>query len=267
MVNMINKSTTVLIILFFVNFIQAQKNDMYIVLLAGQSNMAGRAEYRSSDTVSYANIYSLNKDSIWVRAKNPLHWDKDAAGVGMGITFAHDLALKLGGNVKIGLVPCAAGGTSIDDWLNNIYFPYTYNVYLYNNLINRAKKATQSGKIIGLIWHQGEFDSNFDKYKTYQNKLNTFFLKIRTDLKTPTLPIVAGEVGRFLVSNKTYSQSDSINKCINNLKYSLKNYEVVSSIDLKPRNDNTHFTSESQAILGIRYAESFYKIAFLNTSP
>ncbi len=255
-------------LLLFISFaafqLQAQVNDLYIVLLAGQSNMAGRGVSRPAiDTITYNNIYSLNKDLKWIRARNPLHWDKAEAAVGMGITFAHELALKIGGNVKIGLVPCAAGGTSIDNWLSSTYI-YNYNgnsFNLYTNLIGRAKEAAKSGQIIGMIWHQGESDATTALYPTYQNKLKTLFLKIRTDIGISDLPIVAGELGTYLQTNTTCPRWDSINVSINRLKKVLPAYDVASSAGLTPNSDNTHFTSASQVILGSRYAELFYPIA------
>lgn len=234
--------------------------------MAGQSNMAGRGISRPAiDTISYPNIYSLNKDSVWLRAKNPLHWDKPEAAVGMGITFAHELALKLGGNLKIGLVPCAAGGTTIDQWLNNSYFAFSGNFYLYDNLIKRAKIASKSGIVVGMIWHQGESDATNNLYPTYQNKLKAVFQKIREDLNNPNLAIVAGELGTYLGSNTSCPRWDSINASINQLKSSLSYYDVVSSTGLTPNSDNTHFTSASQTTFGSRYADTFYKIAFLET--
>ncbi|MDD4921273.1 MAG: sialate O-acetylesterase [Bacteroidales bacterium] len=234
--------------------------DMYIVLMAGQSNMAGRGLTRPQDTITYSNIYSLNKDSVWVVAKNPVHWDKTAAGVGMGITFAHELSNKIGKKVKIGLVPCAAGGTSVDEWLSNAWFPFA-SINLYSNLINRARKAAKSGKIIGMIWHQGESDANSRKYEAYQKKLETLFLRIRKDLNLPNMPIVAGELGLFKPADGP-SFKDSINASIHRLKATLPYYDVAKSESLTPNSDNIHFTSESQTIFGGRYAELFYPLAF-----
>lgn len=237
---------------------------LLVVLLAGQSNMAGRGVYSQlapADTVTYANILSLNKDSVWVRARHPLHWDKSEAGVGMGITFARTLADKIGGNVAIGLVPCAAGGTNINGWLNNEWFANTGNFYLYTNLITRANKAAQSGEIIGMIWHQGEANASSRTTPTYQEKMVTLFTNVRNDLKLPAMPIVAGELGRYL----TYTYLDETNAAINGLSSIIPNYAAASSLGLTPNSDVLHFTAASQVEFGKRYAELFYPI-YKNTT-
>ena len=243
---------------------QSVDNKMYIILLAGQSNMSGRgvlSQLSTTDTVTYNNIFSLNHDSVWVRAKHPLHWDKAEAAVGMGISFAHKLDSLMGGNVRIGLVPCASGGTGIDDWLNNNWYAYTGNYYQYTNLMNRAKRAQESGQIIGMIWHQGETDAIPSLFPGYRTKLKTLFTKVRTDLGLPEMPIVLGELGTYLSSNTTYPRYDSINVCINDMKKLLTNVDVASSTGLTSNSDFTHFTAKSQVEYGKRYASLFYNMA------
>lgn len=238
---------------------------LLIVLMAGQSNMAGRGIYSQlapADTVTYANILSLNKDSVWVRAKHPLHWDKSEAAVGMGISFARTLADKIGGNVAIGLVPCAAGGTNINAWLANDWFANTGNFYLYTNLITRANKAAQSGDIIGMIWHQGEANASSVTTPTYQEKMIDLFTKIRTDLKMVNMPIVSGELGRYL----TYTYLNETNDAINGLATILTNYASASSFGLTPNSDELHFTASSQIEFGKRYAELFYPLYIKTTA-
>lgn len=251
-----------------VSFSQSANNKMYIILLAGQSNMAGRgsiSQLTPADTVTYSNIYSLNKDSVWVRAKHPLHWDKAEASVGMGIAFAHKLDSLMGGNIKIGLVPCASGGTSINQWLSNSYFGNTGDYFLYSNLISRAKLAQNYGQIIGMIWHQGESDSNGSSYSTYQNRLQTFFKRVRTDLGLPNMPIVAGELGRYLGTNPDYPRCDSINLSINRLKKKISHYNVATSEGLSSNKDNTHFNTASVITYGKRYAPLFYDLVIKDT--
>ena len=256
----------ILLLVFLATSIRAeQPKNLYIVLLAGQSNMAGRGTIRPAiDTITYNNIYSLDKDSVWVRARNPLHWDKATVGVGPGLAFAHELALKIGGDVNIGLVPCAAGGTKIEEWNANAFFPNTGNFFLYTNLISRAKKAAKSGTIIGMIWHQGEYNATTTGYKGYKEKVALLFNNIRKDLNMPDLPIVSGELGSYLKAT-SYTRWDTINYYINQLKYSISNYDVASSgpenrLELSCNLDNLHFSSASQVIMGQRYAAKFYPL-------
>lgn len=264
------KNLFILSALLCVTLVSKAENDkMYIILLAGQSNMAGRGVYTQlnpSDTVTYANIFSLSNDSVWVRAKHPLHWDKAEAAVGMGIVFAHKLDSLMGGNVRIGLVPCAAGGTTINDWLNNNWFAYTGNYYLYTNLISRAKRAQKQGQIIGMIWHQGESDATQSLYSAYRNNLKIFLSKVRTDLVLPQMPIVLGELGTYLSTNATYPLYDSVNVAINDMKKLLTKVDVAKSTGLTPNADNTHFTALSQIQYGKRYAPLFYNLAINDTS-
>ena len=54
-------------------------------------------------------------------------------------------------DVKIGLIPCAVGGTRIDRWMES--------GDLWSNAVKRAKIALKSGKLKGILWHQGESDA------------------------------------------------------------------------------------------------------------
>ena len=230
----------------------SENQRLLVVLLAGQSNMAGRGIYSElapADTVTYANILSLNRDSVWVRARHPLHWDKSAAAVGMGIVLPNAWQI-IGGDVAIGLVPCAAGGTNIDRWINDEK-PSDIPYYLYSNLISRGKKAAQSGDIIGMIWHQGEANAGDDP-AVYQGKMETLFTKIRTDLNLSDMIIVAGELGHYLATNSNYGEQKlaNVNSAIHGVNNVLTNYGVAKATGLTANSDNLHFTANSQVEFG-----------------
>ena len=50
------------------------KENFYIFLMAGQSNMAGRGFVEPVDTISNPRILTLNKNNEWVYTKEPLHY-------------------------------------------------------------------------------------------------------------------------------------------------------------------------------------------------
>ncbi len=63
----------------------------------------------------------------------------------------------------IGLIPCAEGGSSLDEW--------AIDKALFRHAINEAKFAMESSELIGILWHQGESDSINGNYKVYYQKL------------------------------------------------------------------------------------------------
>ena len=107
-------------------------------LLVGQSNMAGRGELNAKNDTNKSEktiingheILSFDRNNTWIQAKDPLHFDQpDKCGVGPGLHFAKTAA-ELGiidTNRKIGLIPCAIGGTSIKQWLPSKYASASLN--------------------------------------------------------------------------------------------------------------------------------------------
>jgi hypothetical protein len=71
------------------------KENFYIFLMAGQSNMAGRGFVEPGDTISTTRILTLNKNNEWVYAKEPLHYyEPGRTGLDCGLSFAKKLARK-----------------------------------------------------------------------------------------------------------------------------------------------------------------------------
>lgn len=246
-------SSIVCILLATIFSVNAQdKNNQpdEVYLLIGQSNMAGRGVLDEKNTqVVSENILMLDKANNWVLAKNPLHFDKEFAGVGPGLGFAQKM-LKSGKKIKIGLIPCAWGGSPIDVWVSGA-------VYLdhkpYDEAIERAKIAMQTGKLKGILWHQGESDNKQEKADIYLQKLQDLVANLRRDLNNPNLPFVAGEIGRF-------NPDDFINPIINKIPNVIINSAVVSSEGLTDKGDHLHFDSASAYILGERYAEAMSRL-------
>ena len=87
----------------------------HLYLLIGQSNMAGRGPVDAESKVAHPRVLMLNKNREWVSATDPLHFDKAVAGVGPGLAFGKQMA-EANPRVRIGLIPCAVGGTPISAW-------------------------------------------------------------------------------------------------------------------------------------------------------
>jgi hypothetical protein len=244
---------------FNTSVVSAQEVDkpLDLYLLIGQSNMAGRgeitAEYKEEGN---ENVLMLTKDNNWVQAKHPLHFDKPTVvGVGPGLSFGMAMAKKSKGH-RIGLIPCAVGGSSIDVWKPGAFDKAT-NTYPYDDAMKRLTMAMQSGTIKGVIWLQGESDSDPEKAKNYLAKLEELIGRIRAETKNPSLPFVAGELGRYK------EQYGNINKVLATLPGKVANTAIASSKHLKDKGDKTHFDSSSATKMGKRLAKKMAKLLSL----
>ena len=223
-------------------------SNFHIYLLMGQSNMAGRGKItKKFKAAPDSSILSLDKQGNWVIAKHPLHFDKTIAGVGPGLKFAQEILKHVNKGVKIGLVPCAVGGTSINKWKTGAYDDRTHT-HPYDDAITRIKQAMQNGVVMGVIWHQGESDQN--EVDDYLSKLKELIRDIRSLVRNPNLPFVVGELGQY---NDAYH---AINLEIRKVKTQVPLTAVVSTKGLRDIGDHTHFDSESATKLGKRYAKS-----------
>jgi len=227
---------------------QQRDSTLHIYILMGQSNMAGRGplteEYKS---IGDERVLMFDKSQQWVPAVHPLHFDKPkAAGVGPGLSFGIAIA-EAYPTATIGLVPCAVGGTSITKWIPGAFDPPT-KTYPYNDAVVRIMEAMKYGVIEGVIWHQGEGDSNPEAASLYIDRLSELIQRIRTVVGNPDLPFVVGELGRYR------EHYDNINKQLPKLLPSVPNTAVVSSEGLWHHGDGTHFDSPSATEYGRRYA-------------
>jgi len=221
-------------------------SSFHIFLLIGQSNMAGRAPLDSLSNVTSPDILMLNKNNQWVPAKDPLHFDKPRiAAVGPGLSFARKMLANAPKGIKIGLIPCAWGGSPIRVWQpDSIYL----NHHPFDEAIQRTKVAMQKGVLTGILWHQGEADNNSVKAAAYMKQLQTLVSRLRAEFDNQKLPFVAGEVGYF--KNKNF-----INPVLDSITAVIPYTGIASAKGLKDKGDKTHFNTASARELGKRYAE------------
>lgn len=235
------------------------KENFHLYLLMGQSNMAGRGKVEALDTLTHPRVMMLDKSMNWVSASDPMHFDKSAAGTGLGLTFGKIMAND-NPTIKIGLIPTAVGGSSINYWFADSLFQQT-KTYPYDDMIQRTKKAMESGTLKGILWHQGESDSNTkDGINDYTRKFETMLDSLKSDLGIQSVPIVMGELGYFFYPKATYAEE--MNGVINQIAKSSDCIGLVTSEGLTHKGDSTHFDSDSYHALGVRYAAKMQEVQF-----
>jgi hypothetical protein len=237
---------------------EAVSSEMQLFLLAGQSNMAGRGRVEAQDSVVNPRVLKLARSMSWVPAVDPLHWDKPAiAGVGPGRSFGLALAVR-DTSAKIGLIPAAVGGSPISAWAPGALDTAT-GTHPYDEALERLRIAQRSGKLRGILWHQGESDATPALSVLYAGRLRAVIARFRADAGDPDLPFVIGELGKF--DGKPWSAEvkrvDSVHRAI---AASVRNVAYVSSEGLVDKGDKLHFDARSQRTFGQRYAAAYLTI-------
>jgi len=221
--------------------------DLY--LLIGQSNMAGRGKVADEDRKGHPRVVTLNKAGQWVAAGDPIHFDKRMAGVGPGLTFGKTMAGR-STSARIGLIPCAVGGSRITQWVARVQHPSTKS-FPYDDAIRRAKLAQARGVLKGIVWHQGESDQALEDAKVYAQRLVDLVKRLRKDLGAPDVPFVAGELGEFL-SDRRHGVNDAMKRAM----LALRHAAWVTSAGLSHKGDRVHFSATAARELGRRYARA-----------
>lgn len=229
-----------------------QNLDLY--LLVGQSNMAGRGTASAEDINAVPGIYVFYRGDKWVHRGEPIHFDKDEAGVGPGFTFAKKILEE--NAHPIGLIPCAVGGTPQERWMPG--------GDLYDSAIARARAAMKQGILKGILWHQGEAEcGNEAKARAYAVNLAKIAAGFRKDLNSPNVPFIAAELGHFLYTRSGGKSpfAKVVNEQLASVPKLIPNAAMVTAEGLGHKGDELHFNGAAAKELGARYAGAFKKMS------
>lgn len=225
---------------------------MKIVLLIGQSNMAGRGFINEVPPIHNERIQMFH-NGAWQVMTEPIHCDKPVAGVGPAASFAEKWC-EGNRSETIGLIPCAQGGTSLDKW------SITGN--LFCEAVKQTKKAMQDGELIGILWHQGESDSYDGRHQTYYKKLLVIVETLRKELNAPEIPFMIGGLPDFLgkfSEGVKYTEHEIINEELKRFAFEQENCYFVTAEGLTSNPDGLHIDAVSQRKFGVRYYKAFAK--------
>ncbi|RFM30757.1 sialate O-acetylesterase [Chitinophaga silvisoli] len=219
-------------------------------LLIGQSNMAGRGFAHEVPAIINEGIQML-RNGRWQMMTEPIHNDRPGSGIGLASSFAAAWRLDHP-NHRIGLIPAAEGGTSLDDW--------TVGSALFDHAIAQAKLAQRSSTIQGILWHQGENDCFPERAQVYQQKLTVIMDALRSELGLPTTPLVIGALGDFLphgMYGQYFNTYPLVNDALKTYAQNQPDCYYVSAQGLSANPDGLHFNAESLRVLGIRYYQAY----------
>ena len=239
-------------------------------LLAGQSNMQGCGNMNKAPA-PHPKVHALYMDRHWDVAREPIHFLQESPdavhnttpmspadltkarkaslkGVGPGIFFGREMVKRSGG-VPQGLICTAHGGTSMQQWS-----PDKRNEggnSLYGSMLLSWQATGQP--ISGVLWYQGESDTNEADAAVYTQRMKDLIAAMRTDFKQPSLPFLLVQIGKFFTFNNAPRWWNSIQDQEANLYKYVKNVGCVTAIDLG-LDDAIHVGSDDYARLGVRLA-------------
>ncbi len=219
--------------------------------------MAGRGEVPVEDLEPIPGVWALQKDGSWGPAVDPLHWDKLVAGVGIARSFARAYSAANPG-VEVGFIPTACGGSSLESWKPGTFFPPSHS-FPYDDALARVRAVRDRGELKGMLWHQGEADSSPERSVDYPERLVELFGRFRTDLKSPELPILVGQLGQF--PGKEWSAGrikvDAAHRAVADADSRIV---FVSSEGLGSKADLVHFDTAALKEFGLRYAAAWQRL-------
>lgn len=219
-------------------------------LMVGQSNMAGRG-FGKDVTPIYDEHIKMLRNGLWQIMSEPINYDRPGAGIGLAASFAAAWRLQHP-NEEIGLIPCADGGTSLDDW--------AVGGALFDHAVFQAKLAQRTSKLDGILWHQGESDCSPERADSYCAKLTVIMDAFRRELNSPEIPLIIGGLGDYLTSGMYgpyFTAYPLVNSALQHFAEITRNCYFVTASGLTANPDQIHFNAASQRIFGIRYFKAF----------
>lgn len=221
-------------------------------LMLGQSNMAGRGFIHEVPPIYNERIQML-RNGRWQMMTEPINYDRPVSGISLASSFA-DAWCRQNGEDIIGLIPCAEGGSTLDEW--------AVDGVLFKHAITEAKFAMQSSELSGILWHQGESDSANGNYKVYFKKLLLIIETLRSELNALDIPLIIGGLGDYLGKEgfgKSCTEYNFINQELQKFAFEQDNCYFVTASGLTSNPDGIHIDAISQRKFGLRYFEAFSK--------
>ena len=262
------------------------QEDVHIVLLAGQSNMVGRGV---SSELSIEVKERIKKVSDRVRLSTSDNSNEKAKPLS-------SFTKQFGPELMVGLllaeanpkqhyllIKKAVGGTSLygawnTDWTQEkaVFAErgevrqklklFTLHLNNIKNELQKLKKEDKTYRVLGLLWMQGESDTNKEVTATsYQNNLQKLIKGYRKEFDEK-MPFIIGQInvlprkykiGPSQVRNAMLTVAD-IDDNVAIVKTSMDN----KWLDYSKHKDNLHYNTEGQLKLGTAFAKMLF--LFLN---
>jgi sialate O-acetylesterase len=245
-------------------------------VLAGQSNMEGHGDLIEVQQPSPL-VHSFDMADRWgvaeeplhtlVNSADPVHWPLNAQnqperltgerletyvvnrkkGAGLGLPFAVEMVKRTG--VPVGLIPCAHGGTTMEQW--NPALKDREGESLYGSMYRRVQAV--GGQVKGVLWYQGESDANATAAPLFLAKFEALVKAMRTDFNQPDLPFYYVQIGRH-IDKTNFAEWNKVQLAQLRAENEIPHVSMVAAVDLQ-LDDGIHVGTQDLKRLANRLAE------------
>lgn len=222
---------------------------IHSILIIGQSNMGGRGFVGEVDPIKNEKIL-VARNGRWRPMYVPVNPDRVTSGINLVESFA-DLYAK-DKDVEVGIIPCADGGTSLDQWVPG--------GLLFDHACYMAELAQRTSTIAAVLWHQGESDCSPERYSLYEEKLTRIIEALRKRLNLYDVPFIVGGLGDFLndfPGSPIFKNYIYVNEALKRVAEKVDRVGYASAEGLGGNPDNMHFSAKALREFGVRYYEQF----------
>ena len=239
-----------------------------VVLLAGQSNMAGNAR-----TADLPEAYKLPAPQVVLQTSGKRE------GIGSRKTFGPEVGFSKAVSAArpeqaFLLIKHARGGTSLAGWSPDWDKAKLVSKYdigagpLYRTLLAQYAAATADKKVrlTAILWMQGESDSRYPALGPhYFDNLKTMIEAFRRDLKSPELPFLMGHVNTpadVLDADKIslkFRFLSNVREAQERAAREIPHVFLIETDDLGKQNDRIHYDAKGQIELGRRFAGTWLR--------
>ena len=225
---------------------------IHSILIIGQSNMGGRGFKEEVEPILNDKLFVL-RNGRWRQMYVPVNPDRVTSGINLAESFADVYANEH--NVDVGIIPCADGGTSLEQW--------QVGGLLFDHACYMAELASRTSTIAAVLWHQGESDCNEERYPLYEERLTVIMKAFRKKLDLYDVPFLVGGLGDYLEfceRSDKFKNYIHVNEALKRVADKDKMMGFVSAEGLGANPDNLHFSAPALREFGIRYYEEFKKL-------
>lgn len=252
--------------------------DLWVI--AGQSNIQGVGFLRDA-LPPHPLVQTFNMKDRWKNAREPVndrsgtHYAAYCAadpfrkgesaravrpikGTGPGLAFGRAVVEKYG--IPIGLIPCAVGGSSMQQWDPALASKGTES--LYGAFLERLGKVGRAIK--GILWYQGSSEANPVNHPVYKARMHALVEAFRRDTRNPRLPLVIGQgyaffdTGRWNLDPISWS---AIRQYQFELSQEIPRLDIFGVLDLD-LDDGIHLSGKAQATVGQRMADCAGRLVY-----